>query len=60
AAAIDKRSDGLSVRLEAQAEAFAALKAEGTLTANLLRRRSTSAATASACAWRPRPRPSRP
>ncbi|ETH20449.1 T3SS cytotoxic effector BteA, partial [Bordetella pertussis CHLA-13] len=36
AAAIDKRSDGLSVRLEAQAEAFAGLKAEGTLTANLL------------------------
>ncbi|MFJ0892311.1 type III secretion system effector BopC [Bordetella bronchiseptica] len=35
-AAIDKRSDGLGVRLEGQAEAFAGLKAEGTLTANLL------------------------
>lgn len=35
-AAIDKRTDGLGVRLEGQAEAFVGLKAEGTLTANLL------------------------
>ncbi len=35
-AAIEKRSDGVGVRLEGQAEAFMGMKAEGTLTANLL------------------------